>query len=258
SGYRQMKKLLFIFHVLLLLLYSCGSKSRIAPQPTIATAPASIDTAITLVLIDTVSPDDTIEQLANDSTDTTAYIDYTHKLRAGHASVDTFRIVDVLVLHSSHALGADTFSVDGVIALYNRYRVGAHYLIGREGQIYRLANENDVAFHAGESFLPCDTARRSLNRCSIGIEIINGKTSGPTPEQYDALLRLVDDIRGRHPISYIYGHSHIAPSRKTDPWAFDWPYFYEQLQFTNPAHSDTTIDSTAVTLPTDGQRIDVK
>ncbi len=181
--------------------------------------------------------------------DTLHYIDYTDKLKKGKASYDKERDIDIIVIHSSHALGTDTFSVDGVIKLYNRYGVGAHYLIARNGDIYKLANENDITFHAGESKLPSEPSRHSLNRSSIGIEIINSPVAGPTEAQYIALSTLTEDIQTRHDIKYIYGHSDIAPLRKTDPWAFDWEKYYNLISFSNPTKSDTAEISSSIAYP---------
>lgn len=190
---------------------------------------------------------DTTETYTLTECDTLPYIDYTKKLKRGSMKIDTIRHIDIIVIHSSHALGTDTFNVDGVIDLYNRYSVGAHYLIARNGDIYKLADENDIAFHAGESTLPADPSRHSLNKTSIGIEIINSNSAPPTEAQYESLAMLTEDIQSRRPIKYIYGHSDIAPSRKTDPWAFDWNRFFDLISFSNPKATDPTDEITTTT-----------
>lgn len=94
-----------------------------------------------------------------------------------------------------------------------------HYLITKEGDIIQLVNENDVAWHAGVSRIPY-TNRTNINTCSIGIEIINTKTTGPNIKQYASLILLTKDICSRYNIQYILGHKDIAPNRKDDPWLF--------------------------------------
>ena len=156
-------------------------------------------------------------------------------LGSGYHAVDTVRNVDVIIIHSSYFLNSrDTFSVKGVISEYHHYHVSAHYLIDREGKIYNLVDENDVSYQAGESYLPADPSREHLNGNSIGIEVISTPTAAPTAAQYDALVNLVDDIRARRSIKYIYRHSDVSPGRKTDPWSFDWPYFLSRIDFKNP------------------------
>jgi len=138
------------------------------------------------------------------------------------------RSIDIIVIHSSYCPSADSFSVKCVMDLYKQYGVSAHYLIGRGGEIYQLVKEKDVAYHAGVSRLP-ETDRINLNTNSIGIEIVNTHNASPTKEQYDALVKLVKDIKQRYPIKYLVRHSDIAPDRKTDPWLFDWEMFIAKL-----------------------------
>ncbi len=156
-------------------------------------------------------------------------------LRKGYHHVDTTRNIDVIIIHSSYYYNSrDTFSVKGVLSEYRHYHVSAHYLIDRKGTVYNLVDENDVSYQAGESRLPADPSREHLNGCSIGIEVICSPKHGPTSEQYDALVKLVDDIRARRHINYIYRHSDVSPGRKDDPWAFDWEGFLTRLNFKNP------------------------
>jgi len=105
-------------------------------------------------------------------------------------------------------------------------QVSAHYMVGEEGQIYRLVAEERRAWHAGVSFWKGET---DINGCSIGIEIVNpghefGYRDFP-PAQIDAVIGLLDGIRERWdiPDHRILGHSDIAPARKEDPGErFPW------------------------------------
>lgn len=131
------------------------------------------------------------------------------------------RSVNTIVIHSSYnASGGDPYTVDKIIGQYEQYGVGAHYLIDRGGHIIRLVRESDIAYHAGESKMP--DGRKNVNDFSLGIELIGTEESGYTDKQYDALNALVADIKTRSKINDIVGHSDIAPTRKTDPWKFDW------------------------------------
>jgi N-acetyl-anhydromuramyl-L-alanine amidase AmpD len=41
--------------------------------------------------------------------------------------------------------------------------------------------------------------------------------------QYQALIKLLDELRARYPIVDVVGHDDVAPGRKTDPGpCFDW------------------------------------
>jgi AmpD protein len=124
-------------------------------------------------------------------------------------------------------------------------------VLGKDGSIVQMVSLDRAAHHAGASTLA--GCRRGVNRCSIGIEIVNwgmltkrgdafythnGKRyTGPTPAfargrywepftdaQYGALIRLTNNLLSLYPgITHITGHEDIAPNRKTDPGgAFDW------------------------------------
>lgn len=105
-------------------------------------------------------------------------------------------------------------------------QVSAHYVIGEDGKIYALVDEDKRAWHAGVS---CWKNERDTNSRSIGIELVNpGHEFGyrPFPEtQINATVELVKDIVARRNIkpSLILGHSDVAPARKTDPGElFPW------------------------------------
>jgi N-acetylmuramoyl-L-alanine amidase len=101
-------------------------------------------------------------------------------------------------------------------------KVSAHYLIGRDGQIVRLVEEKDRAWHAGASWWGGNT---DLNSGSIGIELDNDGFEPFADAQIDALLLLLADITQRYdiPAANVVGHADIAPTRKVDPSArFPW------------------------------------
>lgn len=139
----------------------------------------------------------------------------------GFTSSSGTRAIDTVVVHSSYnSLDGDEFDVGKIIGIYKSYGVSAHYLVGRDGTAYRLVKENDVAWHAGVSEMK--DGRTDVNGFSIGIEMVGTKDSGYTDAQYSALNALIKDIKSRHTIKYVVGHSDIAPGRKTDPWKLDW------------------------------------
>ena len=140
------------------------------------------------------------------------------------------RSIDTVIVHSSYdALGSDPYSVDGVIYEYKLYSVSPHYLIDRNGTIFRLVEDKDIAYHAGSGRMK--DGRDGINIFSIGIEIINTKTVGPNEVQYLSLVELLKFLKSKYEIKYILGHNEIAPERKTDPWNFDWQKFNEMLNY---------------------------
>jgi AmpD protein len=143
-------------------------------------------------------------------------------------------IVRLVVIHAI-SLPPDEFGGTGIIDLFtNRLdpdahpyyreihslRVSAHFLIRRDGELIQFVPCSMRAWHAGES------AWRERTRCndfSVGIEL-EGCDSMPFEDaQYRSLQSLLAELRRRHAIDAVVGHSDIAPGRKTDPGPhFDW------------------------------------
>lgn len=138
----------------------------------------------------------------------------------GHKKAETRQISSIIIHSSYNALDVDTFSVKGVLKEYENYGVSAHYLIDRQGNIYQLVKDSDIAYHAGRSRLP--NGDTNVNASSIGIELVNTMQCGPNETQYDSLNGLIDELKSKYKIKYVLGHSDIAPGRKSDPWMFNW------------------------------------
>lgn len=98
-------------------------------------------------------------------------------------------------------------------------KVSAHYLIGRDGAIIRLVDENARAWHAGQSWWNGQT---DVNSASLGIELDNTGAEPYPDVQIAALLALLADIKQRHhiPTANFIGHADVAPERKDDPSEF--------------------------------------
>ena len=98
-------------------------------------------------------------------------------------------------------------------------KVSAHYLIGRDGRIVQLVDENARAWHAGKSWWAGFT---DINSVSLGIELDNNGREPFADAQIESLLGLLADIRQRHhiPPPNFIGHADVAPARKDDPSAF--------------------------------------
>jgi N-acetylmuramoyl-L-alanine amidase len=131
--------------------------------------------------------------------------------------------VDMLVLHYT---GMKTLDAALRRLCDPRAAVSAHYVVARDGRVFRLMPEVRRAWHAGVSFW---AGERDVNSRSIGIELENpGHEFGyrAFPErQIAALIRLARGILRRHPIPRhrVLGHSDVAPTRKIDPGEkFPW------------------------------------
>lgn len=170
--------------------------------------------------------------------------------RASTATVDT------VMLHFCSDVIANPdnpFQLSRITDIFTSVGVSAHYLIDRDGTVYRWVDESRMAFHAGRGIIPWAPERTNrLNEFSIGIEMFNVGTAedmkifmspqkyrefaakhpefiGFTDAQYNALNALLADIRSRHPEikldrKHIFGHSEYAGrARRTDPGeTFKW------------------------------------
>lgn len=130
------------------------------------------------------------------------------------------RKIDTIVLHSSYSPSGDPYSVSAVKSLWQSYGVAPHYMVARDGTVYQLVADKDIAYHAGESTMK--DGRKNVNDFSIGVEILNTKDDEYTKAQYQAVSDLIAYLKGKHSIKSVVGHDDIAPGRKTDPWNFNW------------------------------------
>ncbi|AQZ48569.1 N-acetylmuramoyl-L-alanine amidase [Paenibacillus larvae subsp. larvae] len=143
----------------------------------------------------------------------------------------------------------DPYQENDIYNIFNDYGLSSHYMINRNGDIYRLVNENRAGYHAGKGSLPgFPEYTDKMNEYSIGIELfaigtweemsimmskenydlIDSSDIGYTDAQYRSLNLLLDDIYKRNPSvlkdrNHVIGHDEYAPGRKTDPGSlFDW------------------------------------
>jgi len=102
-------------------------------------------------------------------------------------------------------------------------RVSAHFFIDRSGQVTQFVDTDLKAWHAGESRLE---GLPDVNRFSVGIELEGDEASPYADAQYDALARVLDEVKRHHPRvvpERVVGHEHVAPGRKRDPGPlFEW------------------------------------
>tara|TARA_B100000029_G_scaffold102540_1_gene92956 strand:+ start:262 stop:987 length:726 start_codon:yes stop_codon:yes gene_type:complete len=113
-----------------------------------------------------------------------------------------------------------------------KFKVSSHFLINQKGRIFRLVNDNRIAWHAGKS---CWGKYKNLNKNSIGIELVNkGHEFGYTnfkKKQIVSLIEVCKYLIKKYKIKNknIIGHSDIAPFRKIDPGEkFPWKFMADK------------------------------
>jgi AmpD protein len=110
-------------------------------------------------------------------------------------------------------------------------KVSAHLLVRRDGKVCQFVPLHKRAWHAGVS--ECE-GRDCVNDFSIGIELEGCDDKPFEAPQYEALASISKQLINTYPgitPERVYGHSDIAPGRKTDPGPhFDWDYFRQLLQ----------------------------
>ena len=116
---------------------------------------------------------------------------------------------------------------ESIIRLCNpKSKASSHFLISQNGKVYRLVQDNRIAWHAGKS---CWGKYKNLNKNSIGIELVNkGHRFGYTnykKKQISSLIKICKSLIKKYKIKKknVVGHSDIAPLRKIDPGEkFPW------------------------------------
>ncbi len=151
------------------------------------------------------------------------------------------RQINALVLHHIEAN-----SVEKAIEMLEESEVSAHFLIGEDGKIFQLVDENDIAYHAGVS---CWRGVDGLNKTSIGIEFLNSAAFSKKFEKAQMLagLKLCKYLIAKYNIAKgnVVGHSDIAYfadlnslDRKQDPsHLFDWVFLAENGVGVHPKSS---------------------
>ena len=85
--------------------------------------------------------------------------------------------------------------------------VSAQFVIGRDGRIYQLLEENQFARHT-----------IGLNYCAIGIENIGTPKNPLTEKQLEANTKLIRYLRKKYAIEYVIGHHEYQAFKKSLWW----------------------------------------
>jgi len=88
----------------------------------------------------------------------------------------------------------------------------AHYLVNRDGTVYRIVDKDRVAFHAGRSMWD---GVANLDRRSVGIEVVGYHHKTLKKRQLTALKELVRQLREIYdvPADHVLTHAQVAYGR---------------------------------------------
>ena len=122
-----------------------------------------------------------------------------------------FRSIKFIVIHYTGMQSER----ESIIRLCSpKYKVSSHFLISQSGKVYRLVEDNRIAWHAGKSRWG---KYKDLNKNSIGIELVNkGHRFGYTnfkKKQLSSLIKICNKLIKKYKIKKvnIVGHSDISP-----------------------------------------------
>lgn len=108
--------------------------------------------------------------------------------------------------------GSDT--IEGNASWSNKTNTGAHYYIGKDGKVFRWADDSVNMPHAG---VGRSGKRPDLtNESTIGIEIMLGKGEEPNDAQIATALRLIAAKSREHGFTKddVFGHGELTPGHR--------------------------------------------
>lgn len=121
------------------------------------------------------------------------------------------RTINEIIIHCSDTREGKDFTVKDITSWHKARgfnTIGYHYVIYRDGSIHVGRPEDEQGAHCKEG---------GHNRHSIGICYIGGKTADGTgykdtrtPEQKEAMLSLLRQLKARYPHARVYGHRDFA------------------------------------------------
>lgn len=141
--------------------------------------------------------------------------------------------VDTIILHAT----AGTTASGAHRTLLER-GLSYHYIVSKNGLVWKCCPASHEAFHAGNSYGPQDKhpavnikgrwiPNGSVNRYSVGISLVN-RNDGHDPytlEQILSVKALIAALTEQFPMRWVTSHAIISPGRKTDPIGLDLDQF---------------------------------
>lgn len=135
------------------------------------------------------------------------------------------RLITMLIIHCSAVMPFQTSSVESIRAYHiskGWSDCGYHYVIRRDGTIEKGRPEEKVGAHC------LNHNKHSIGLCYEGGLDSNGKSADTrTPEQKEAMLNLLTELKKKYPNAIIVGHNTF--SNKACP-CYDAAEEYKHLQ----------------------------
>lgn len=133
-------------------------------------------------------------------------------------NIDSLEMLPVMVV--SHYTAMDSLDVSfkymnneemesgrGLLKKAGGANIAVQFLVGKQGEIYRLMPENHIGRHV-----------IGLNRHAIGIENVGKDEKALTKAQVDANEYIVRHLVKRYPIRYLIAHAEYRDYEKTPLW----------------------------------------
>ncbi len=121
--------------------------------------------------------------------------------------------IEVVVLHAD-AAPTERSCLSWVQSAESK--VSYHYLVGRDGTIYRLVPDGRRAWHAGKAVWQ---GEKDVNGISVGCAFSN-RNDGKEPltaAQVTAMQELVASLQDKYGPLDVTTHAQVSPGRKDDP-----------------------------------------
>lgn len=121
----------------------------------------------------------------------------------------------LIILHHTGSSASDEANIK---YLNKNDKVSAHYLVGIDGKIYQLVDDDMIAYHAGNSkYSGFNSKNNSLNHCSIGIEV-NSDGINFSKEQKISTNNLILYLMNKYkiPAKNVLRHKDISTTGKID------------------------------------------
>lgn len=129
----------------------------------------------------------------------------------------------VILHHTATAEG----TIKGVLNTLTTGAVSCHYVVDINGYVYKIGNDKDILWHAGESAWG---NLKNMNAYSIWIEVIWPlKNGGFTDDQRKSVENIIKELAKKYaiPKENILRHKDIAPKRKTDIADSFWNVYWK-------------------------------
>lgn len=142
--------------------------------------------------------------------------------------------VDTIVLHHD-AAGSGLGSINYLRGTTGKNRASYHYMIERDGLIYKCVPSTKRAWHAGVSRGPhgADVNSYSLGICLSNWGGFEGRFETYPDVQVKACTELINTLIGVFPLKWITTHRLIT-NRKVDPARFDFKEYAKNFPTLTP------------------------